>query len=314
MGVKQLNTFLTKNANDCLIKTHLSKLKNKSIAVDTSIYLYRFISENGLIEKFFEMCSLFIKYNITPIFVFDGKPPKEKEEELKKRSEIKQNAENEYNKLKKKLDQIQDENERKLIEEKMNILQKNFIRIKGSQIRDVKELLRLYGMSYIDCNGEADQICAYLCKIGKTYACLTEDMDQFIYGTERIMRYFSIIKENFVMYDINKIYKKINITKHNFKQMCILSGTDYNNSFDNINVNIFSIYNLIQKHNNNFDNVLQNITKDINKIKYNIKSILNIYVSYDEKCRKYKNINIQNSMIDKEGLFKLLNVHNFIVI
>ena len=33
----------------------------------------------SLIEKFYLMCSIFKNYNIIPLFVFDGKPPDEKE-------------------------------------------------------------------------------------------------------------------------------------------------------------------------------------------------------------------------------------------
>ena len=33
-----------------------------------------------MIENFYLMCSIFKYYNIVPIFVFDGVPPKEKHE------------------------------------------------------------------------------------------------------------------------------------------------------------------------------------------------------------------------------------------
>ena len=47
------------------------------------------------------MLTVFRYYNIIPIFVFDGKPPPEKKDLLQKRKEDKQDAEEEYNKLKK---------------------------------------------------------------------------------------------------------------------------------------------------------------------------------------------------------------------
>ena len=52
---------------------HLSSLYGKKICIDVSIYLYRYKSQNTLIESFYLMCSLFKHYNITPIFIFDGK-------------------------------------------------------------------------------------------------------------------------------------------------------------------------------------------------------------------------------------------------
>ena len=46
------------------------------------------------------MLSIFRHHNIIPVFIFDGKPPPEKYELLKKRQENKVAAKNEYNKLK----------------------------------------------------------------------------------------------------------------------------------------------------------------------------------------------------------------------
>ena len=40
MGIKLLNTFILKNAKNAGVKTHLSELKGKKIAIDVSIYLY----------------------------------------------------------------------------------------------------------------------------------------------------------------------------------------------------------------------------------------------------------------------------------
>jgi hypothetical protein len=49
------------------------------------------------------MLSIFRHYNITPIFIFDGKIPAEKKELLLKRREDKIGAEKEYQALKTKL-------------------------------------------------------------------------------------------------------------------------------------------------------------------------------------------------------------------
>ena len=56
-----------------------------------------------LIENFYVMCSLFKKYNITPIFVFDGKPPVEKQKELENRKKERYIAKQKYEDLLNKL-------------------------------------------------------------------------------------------------------------------------------------------------------------------------------------------------------------------
>jgi 5'-3' exonuclease len=92
MGIKYLNQFLKDNASNSIKLCRLSELSGKKIAIDISIYMYRFASDNSLIENMYLMLSVFRNYNIIPIFIFDGKPPVEKRELLKKRKEDKQEA------------------------------------------------------------------------------------------------------------------------------------------------------------------------------------------------------------------------------
>ena len=76
-----------------IYKIHLSDLYGKKICIDTMIYLYKFLTTEQLLENMFKLCTLFKKYNITPIFIFDGKAPIEKRKELdnRKRKKKKQN-------------------------------------------------------------------------------------------------------------------------------------------------------------------------------------------------------------------------------
>ena len=99
MGVKLLSSPLKNYCSNAVNKIHLSKLSGKKICIDTSIYLYRYKSQECLIEKFYLMCSLFRYYNIIPIFIFDGKPPIEKQDILLNRREKRKHAELYYRKL-----------------------------------------------------------------------------------------------------------------------------------------------------------------------------------------------------------------------
>ena len=72
MGIRLLNKFLQiKCGKTVLRKIHLKEYENKKIAIDIYNYLYRFKGDNRLIENLFIMCSIFRKYNISPIFVYD---------------------------------------------------------------------------------------------------------------------------------------------------------------------------------------------------------------------------------------------------
>ena len=91
MGIKNLNRYLLEKCTDKSIqKKHLGIFDGKTVVIDTSIYLYKFIETNELIENMYLMISILLHYKIHPIFVFDGKPPKEKNDTLRKRKMDKQ--------------------------------------------------------------------------------------------------------------------------------------------------------------------------------------------------------------------------------
>ena len=89
MGIKYLNNFLRTKCEDSIKSISISELSGKKIAIDISIYMYKYESNNTLIENMYLMLAIFRQYNIIPIFIFDGKPPTEKKALLKKRNEDK---------------------------------------------------------------------------------------------------------------------------------------------------------------------------------------------------------------------------------
>ena len=130
MGIKYLNKLIRNNCNNALKKVHFSTLKNKKLAIDISIYLYKYQLENTLIESIYLMISLFRMYNIVPVFIFDGKPPAEKIELLRERKEKKREAENRYKKLQELLnDKDITKEEEQLILDDMENEKKNFVKI-----------------------------------------------------------------------------------------------------------------------------------------------------------------------------------------
>jgi len=237
MGIRYLNRFLKDNASPSIKFCRLSDLSGKKIAVDISIYMYRFASEDTLIENMYFMLSVFRNYNIIPIFVFDGKPPPEKHELLQKRKEDKQEAENEYNKLKNTLEINKDidGSDKQEIIYNMDMLKKKFVSISKNDVENVKNLIRAYGATYYDAPGEADELCAMLTIKDKVWGCLSEDMDMFVYGCPRVIRYLSLLNHTAVVYDVKSILNNLGITQKELSEICVLSGTDYNLECDSKN-------------------------------------------------------------------------------
>lgn len=248
MGVKHMNRYMRDNCSTKSIKQiSLSELSGKKIAVDISIYLYKYMGENTLIENIYLMISICRYYNIIPLFIFDGKPPTEKKELLMKRRENKLEAEREYNRLKANMDSLEDESEKAELVSNMDVLKKQFIYIQREHINKVKSLIIAYGCSYYDAIGEADELCALLVIKKIVWACLSEDMDLFVYGCHRVLRNFSLLNHTAILYNTNEILSELNMSQKEFSEICVLSGTDYNID-DQEDHTIFSTIKLFRKY------------------------------------------------------------------
>ena len=233
MGIQHLNKlFLSKCKPSSIRKTHLSELAGRSIAVDTSIYLYKFVADNTLLEHFYLMISIFRHYNIVPIFVFDGKPPKEKMELLLKRRQHRQKSEEEYQKRKEQYETLEDETDKLTLAKEMAILKRESTSISYNHLNDVKTLMRAYGVKYLQAEGEADILCVQLVNTGQVWGCMSDDMDMFVYGCPRVFRHFSLSNHDVMFYDTSAILSDLNMDMQAFREMAVLSGTDYKISSD----------------------------------------------------------------------------------
>jgi 5'-3' exonuclease len=323
MGIRFLNSYLKKNCTASIRHINMSELKGKKIAIDISIYLYKYQADNILIENIFNMLSIFRENNITPIFIFDGTAPKEKKELLKKRKENKLEAQKEFNILKQELknNELSFEDRQEIIAT-MDQLKRQFIYITKEKIEKVKELIRAYGSTYYDAPGEADELCAMLVRKKKVWACMSEDMDMFVYGCTRVLRYFSLVHHTAVLYHIPGILKELNMKMQEFRQICVLSGTDYNTGENNLNETI----QLFQKYKISDENIqydfyewLLKNTEYIND--FDIDILKKIYKMFDlnvseEHCNLdvFDKISILDGPENRENLIKLLEDDGFLFI
>lgn len=257
MGIKDLNKYLkTTVSRNAIRKISLEKLQGKTIAVDTSIYLYKFTELGDVLHNFEEMIRVFSKHNIHLFFVFDGKPPEEKMKELKERSKLKNEAEQKFKELEKELavmgegDGVATREKQEMLLE-MEGLKSKFIKVKKQDIRQVKDLFRENNVSFYDAPGEADVVIAYLCISGKVWGVLSEDMDFFLYGCENIFRNLKLSAETVILYDTKKILKDLHVSLDAFREITVLAGTDYNaESKDRLS--LFDIWRFYYKYRDEF--------------------------------------------------------------
>lgn len=240
MGIKNLNKLINDECGDIIIKCNFEQLRDKIIVIDTSIYLYKFKGNTNLFGYMYQMLLLFKKYNICPIFIFDGKPPEEKRNLLDERKKEKiiyeQKIKMIENTLKcdtREMDNDNDNDNEFINEERQNIhlqllsLKKRAVKINRHDINNIKTLFDLCNIIYFDANGEADVLCADLVKNDIAWACLSDDTDLFVYDCPRVLRCIDMTNENILFYDTRKILNRLNLSYKEFRMICVVTGTDY---------------------------------------------------------------------------------------
>ena len=320
MGIRLLNKYIKTNCKNGISVIKMENLRGKYIAIDTSIYLYRFLQEEVLLENFYLLLSLLKFYNITGIFVFDGKPPEEKYKLIEKRNSVKAEAREKYKELEMKINKINDNDyereEKNDIQNEMVELKKKFVKLERYHIDSIKKLITAFGESYIDAEGEADQLCAKLVIKKIAYACLSEDMDLFLYGCPRVLRYLSLLNESMVLYNLSEILKELEISLNDFRQICVLSGTDYNDNNIGLDlyksVEFYKTYKNDEKNNNNIDfyTWIDNNMKGIVNI-IELYLINNMFLLDNVNLKQYK---INRTLIDKDNIKEIMKQDGFIFV
>ena len=310
MGIPQLNKFLKENCPNSIEKMPLENLRGKKIVIDAFNYLYRFTGEGTLLESFYVMISCFREYDIMPIFIFDGKNPVEKKETVDLRKKSKKFAKDQYTQLKNKYyntEHITSE-EKAEIACHMISLKKKFLSPRKDDIKLVKMLIQSYGVTYYDAEGEADVLCATLVSKNIAYAAMSDDMDMFVYGCPRVLRYLSLTNSTVFMYNFKNILMELDVNKTEFKQICVLSGTDYNHGmYKNASLHkTLKLYKLYRQHkyiNNNMDenDFCEWLEKNTNYIEDNIKLYNTLCIFNNDYSELYNKINKINQNKNENG-------------
>ena len=84
MGIKNLTSIIKHNAPNGISKVHLSEYRGRVIAIDTSIYLYKYMYNGNYLNNFVKQILRLLRNNITPLYIFDGKPPEQKKKYWKR--------------------------------------------------------------------------------------------------------------------------------------------------------------------------------------------------------------------------------------
>ncbi|MBR9700881.1 flap endonuclease-1 [Candidatus Woesearchaeota archaeon] len=220
-------------------------LRGKTLAVDGYNILYQFLTTirgpdgspltnskgdttSHLIGLFSRTSNLLAK-GIRLIFVFDGKIPDLKKQELQRRREAKASAQEKFEAAKDKEDVAE-----------MKKFAGRTAKLSREMVEQAKELLDALGVPWMDAPSEGEAQAAALVKQGHAWAVVSQDADALLYEAPRIiknlgitgrrklpgkMAYTNVEPELITHKDV---LKALDLDLDQLKALAILIGTDYN--------------------------------------------------------------------------------------
>ena len=226
-------------------KIDAKQLRRKRLAVDAFNTLYMFLTtirgrdgsplttHDGHITShlvgLFNRFTSYLEHNMKFVFIFDGDPPRLKQEERQRRKKRKQKAQKKYEEAKQQGN----------VKNMKKYAARTAFLTKEMQ-EESKELIKLLGMDYIDAPSEGEAQAALLTKNGDAYAVISQDADSLLNGATRVIRNLNISgrrklpgkqhyrKTHTKMYELHKIKQRLNLSLNQIIVLAMLVGTDYN--------------------------------------------------------------------------------------
>lgn len=316
MGVKLFELVPAK-------EIELADLAGKTIAVDSSLFLYQFLStirqrdgtplmdSKGRVTShltgLFNRTIKLMEKQINPVFVFDGKAPALKKKERERRASLKQEAATKYKIALEKKDV-----------DKMKKYASRTSRLNPEMINEAKELVSALGLPVVQAPSEGEAQAAYLVKQGHAYAAASQDADSMLFGATRLVRNLAItgrrkkagklgfetVKPELIT--LQEVLNTLGIDNDQLIALSMIIGTDYNiGGIKGIGQK--NGLKLVKKHGKNFDSLFKEAGWE-NNFEYSWEEVFNT-IKYMPISEKYS---LEQGKIEKEKIIKLLvDEHDF---
>lgn len=262
MGIKNLHRILEKYAPGCYTPKHLSAFQEKKIAIDISLYLYKFkaIAGHRWLDSFVGLVHSLRKWNVHCIFIYDGPAPAEKLEEQTRRRDVRAKMGDKIATLTAEIEAYERDGtigeelkavcytptvslfrtdlppkfDLQLAKDRVTKMTSQMISITPEDIRISQELFDVLAIPYTKAPGEAENYASHLCKYGMVDAVLSEDTDVLAYGTPTFLTKIDYVNDTVVAIDYATILKETGLTADAFTDLCILCECDYNSNIPSV--------------------------------------------------------------------------------
>jgi flap endonuclease-1 len=344
MGVNNLIKLIREYAPDAIEEYPFNRFEGYTVPVEASMMMYSTViairssgqdltNDQGQIVSHLQVIMykilFFLENKMTPIFIFDGKPPPEKEEVLKERRKIKQEAQEEIK-----------NNKDHTSEEYIEKFKKSYSPSQAD-INEFKIMLDLMGIPYIDAPGEAEALCAWLTnkkdENNKRYVkgVCSDDSDTLVFGAKYLfkdMMRFMKGNRKIQVVSLTRVLKGFDITYDQLIDLAVLLGCDYIRAenegkggtirgvgpvtaLDAIRQHktlkeVLKVYKdvITPEHKNKIIRGREVFVREIKKIDDSMNFILN---DDNLKCRLYQKDELTDFMVSKHG-FNAMNIRKAI--
>jgi 5'-3' exonuclease len=333
MGIKSLHKFFKKKCPTIYNNINLSILSYKIIAIDISLYLYKYKFTMGdhWLSAFIKLILTLRKNNIHCVFIYDGKAPIDKQLTQEKRTNRTQTIKDKVDFITNDIDKFHKEgiitdllsniyeknNHKKLLKSNNcnNIikyitlihlpkLKNQLISISSDDIQITKKLFDILGVPYITAPSEAEKMCSLLCKQGLVDCVLSEDTDVIAYRAPIFLTKLNTYNETCEMIVLEEVLNELDFDENMLLDFCIMCGTDYNSNIFRIGPN--KAYTLIT-NNYSIDELPENIDKTVLKHQrvrelFSYDNIDNIDIPY---CKEPDFEKLEDFIIDNNISLKM---------
>jgi 5'-3' exonuclease len=226
MGIRGFVGYLRNKLSH--VKRPVAWTAGQTWAIDCSCLLYR--ARAAGLSPMTVVASLLVRMrrmNVTPIVVFDGRPPVAKAEVTEQRRADRNAAQQEIDQLRTQLEQTQNDHERAVIENRLLELQRKAPPVTRSDKDELKQFLYAAGVLAVTPNGEADDVLAYLSRTGQVHAVVSTDMDMMARGVSCLIVPESDDTMILTQYYLADVLSGLHVTYEQFVLACMMMGTDY---------------------------------------------------------------------------------------
>lgn len=210
-----------------------SVYKGKKLGIDILGFLYRAKSRrHSTLVYVARLVAAFRKHNITPVPLFDGKPPDEKQLLLEDRAKQRTNAIIQCNRLEHHLlsPGVTDQERTAMLTEIQRLTGATTY-FTGEERELVKQLFYICGVKPLNASGEADNTLAYLSRRGDLAAVISHDMDLLTRGVETLL-----VPDAYALpgdtsgwsrFSRSTLCEASGLSDSQFVDLCVLMGSDY---------------------------------------------------------------------------------------